>query len=414
VAEEKIRIVGIGDDGMDGLMEAARVAIENAAVLVGTGRCLAMVPEGAAKRVETGGDLDEIVSALRANEGQSIVIVTSGDPLFYGLARYLCDAFGKERFEVVPHVSSMQLAFARVKEPWEEAYLANLASVDLPRVVRKVRSSEKAGLFTTEETTPARLAQELLRHGIDYFTAYVCENLGSPNERVTQGELADLAAETFAPLNVVILIRKPNVPDRPAAMAGLQLFGNPDEVFLQSQPKRGLLTPMEVRIIALSLLDLGTSSIVWDVGAGSGSVSIEAARLAYEGTVFAIEMEPQDHQLIVENAERFGVRNVQPTLGQAPDVWADLPDPDAVFIGGAGRAVATIAEQAWSRLRAGGRLVVNVNSIDNLNGVLGKLKPVSADVAVRMINIAEATTQLEALRFESKNPSFLISVKRQS
>jgi precorrin-6Y C5,15-methyltransferase (decarboxylating) len=414
VADSRIQIIGIGDDGRDGLTEAARNSIQQAEVLVGTARVLDMTGNQSAERVETGGDVETIVRSIESSGGKRIVVVTSGDPLFYGLARYLCDSMGKDRFEVVPHVSSMQLAFARVKESWDEAYLANLASVDLPRVIGKVRSSEKAGLFTTDEVTPARLASELLQHGIDYFTAYVCENLGSPNERVTQGELTDLASSEFAPLNVVILIRKPDIPDRPEAMAGQRLFGNPDEMFVQSQPKRGLLTPQEVRIIGLSLMDLGPRSVVWDVGAGSGSVSIEAARLAHEGTVYAIEMEPQDHQLIIENAQRFGVANVQPTLGQAPEVWSDLPDPDAVFIGGAGRAVATIAEQAYGRLKSGGRLVVNVNSIDNLSAVLAKLKSFESDVAVRMVNIAEAKAQLETLRFEAKNPSFLMSLTKNA
>ena len=410
----KIQIIGIGDDGADGLTEVARAAIKRAGVLVGTKRCLSAVADGEARQIATSGNLDEIVTAIESHSNETVVVLTSGDPLFYGVARYLCDALGKDRFDVIPNVSSMQLAFARVKESWDEAYLANLASVNLDKVVRAVRSTEKAGLFTTEVITPSVLAKSLLEQGIDYFNAYVCENLGSPNERVTQADLNEIVDGDFAPLNVVVLVRKPQTPDRPDSMIGQRLFGNRDELFLQSQPQRGLLTPMEVRTIALSLLDLGPKSVVWDVGAGSGSVSIEAARLACEGTVFAIEMEPLDHQLIVENAQRFGVDNVKPTLGQAPEVWGDLPDPDAVFIGGAGRAVGTIAEQAFARLKAGGRLVINVNSIDNLSGVLTKLQAVSNDVAVRMVNIAEATSQLESLRFESKNPSFLINLTKSA
>ncbi len=146
------------------------------------------------------------------------VLVSGGDPLFYGVARYLCDRLGKDHFEVVPHVSSMQLAFARIKESWEDAYLTSLAGRPIEAVVDRIRTAEKVGLFSSDECPPSRLARELLDRGIDYFRAYVCENLGSPDERVTQGELADLAAMDFDPLNVVILIRKPNRPDR--AMLG--------------------------------------------------------------------------------------------------------------------------------------------------------------------------------------------------
>ena len=143
------------------------------------------------------------------------VLVSGGDPLFYGVARYLCDRLGKDQFEVVPHVSSMQLAFARVKESWEDAYLTSLAGRPLEAVVDRIRTAEKVGLFSSDEHPPvADLPRALLDRGIDYFQAYVCENLGSPDERVTQGELADLAGLEFDPLNVLILVRKPNRPDR--------------------------------------------------------------------------------------------------------------------------------------------------------------------------------------------------------
>ena len=260
--------------------------------------------------IEIGADLDAVVRQIEAAAGKQVVVLTTGDPLFYGTARYLCDRLGKERFEVTPHVSSMQLAFARVKENWDDAYLANLATQSLDRVVEKVRIAEKVGLFTTEEVSPAKIARALRERKIDYFSAYVCENLGSPDERVTQGELAEVAQQSFAPLNVMILVRKPDAPDRPLEMVGRRLFGNPDEAFLQSQPERGLLTPAEVRAIALAEMDLGPTSVVWDVGAGSGAVAIEAAQIASGGRVYAIEMDPEDHNLISANAERFGVGNL--------------------------------------------------------------------------------------------------------
>ena len=189
-------------------------------------------------------------------------MLASGDPLFYGVARYLCDKLGKDRFEVVPHVSSMQLAFARVKESWEEAYLTNLANHPLDQVRRKDSRGDQGRACSPATTCPPQaVAKALLDRRIDYFSAYVCENLGSPDERVTQGELAEIAAQEFSPLNVMILVRKPNVPDRPSDAIGQRLFGNPDEAFLQSKPKQGLLTPAEVRSIALAEMDLGPTSI---------------------------------------------------------------------------------------------------------------------------------------------------------
>ncbi len=341
---------------------------------------------------------------------ERLVVLTTGDPLFYGVARFLWSQLGKDRFEVVPHVSTMQLAFVRVKESWDDAYLASLATQPLDRVIEKARLAEKVGLFTTDEVTPRQVAAALLKQRIDYFTAYVCENLGSPDERVTQGDLVDIAEHTFAPLNVMVLVRKPNVPDRPTEMRGQRLFGNPDAMFLQSLPKRGLLTPMEVRVIALAEMDLGPESIVWDVGAGSGAVAIEAVRLASQGKVFAIEMDPEDHQLLRENAQRFQIGDeLQPVLGCAPDAWKNLPDPDAIFVGGTGRAVGQIVRMAVSRLKVNGRLVANVGSLDNVLAVRQSLNNTPGELAVRMIQIAHGNDQLDRINLEGMNPTFLIS-----
>jgi precorrin-6Y C5,15-methyltransferase (decarboxylating) len=307
----------------------------------------------------------------------------------------------------------MQLAFARVKESWDDAFLTNLASQPLEMVAEKARTAAKVGVFTTESAPPNVVAQALLDRKIDYFTAYVCENLGSPDERVTHAELTDIARQEFSPLNVLILVRKPDVPDRPAAMAGRRLFGNPDEAFQQSMPKRGLLTPAEVRAVALSLLDIGPTSTVWDVGAGSGSVAIEAAQIAMGGQVFAIEMDPEDYGLIASNAERFGIRNLTPILGKAPEAWAGLSKPDAVFVGGTGRQVRRIVELAFEELRPGGRLVANVGSIENIAAVREALLAKADDAQVLMINLARGNDQMERLHFEALHPTFLVSAVKQ-
>jgi precorrin-6B C5,15-methyltransferase / cobalt-precorrin-6B C5,C15-methyltransferase len=404
----KIQIVGIGDDGLEGLTAAARQLVEKAELLVGA-RPLIAATSTKAEKIEIGGDLDAVVRKIESAGSKRVVVLTAGDPLFYGTARYLCDRLGKDRFDVTPHVSSMQLAFARVKESWDDAYLTNLATQPLELVVEKARTAAKVGVFTTEAAPPNAVAQALLDRKIDYFTAYVCENLGSPDERVTHDELAEIARQEFGPLNVLILIRKPDVPDRPPAMMGRRLFGNPDEEFLQSKPKRGLLTPAEVRAIALSLMDIGPTSTIWDVGAGSGSVAIEAAQIASGGRVYAIEMDPEDYALIASNAERFGVRNLTPILGKAPEAWAGLAPPDAVFVGGTGRQVRRIVELAFDQLRSGGRLVANVGSIDNLAAVREVLQTKAGDAQVLMINLARGNDQLERLHFESLHPTFLIS-----
>jgi len=411
--QKKIPIIGIGDDGLDGLPPSTRSLLEQADVLIGDERTLELVQQLPAERVAAGGNPDATVELVRSLAGRSPAILAYGDPLFYGLARYLCDKLGKERFAVVPHVSSMQMAFARVMESWEDAYLTNLANHSLDSVIERIRTAGAVGMFTTDTVTPAAVASALLERQIDYFSAYVCENLGQPDERVTQGELTEIASRSFSPLNVMILVRKPDVPDRPTEMVGQRLFGNPDEAFLQSRPKQGLLTPAEVRAQALAELDLGPRSIIWDVGAGSGSVSIEAAQLARDGTAYAIEMEAEDHELIKQNAARFGVKNVVPVLGMAPEAWQDLPDPDAVFAQGVDREISRLVDLALRRLRPGGRLVASVASVDNLADLQRTMSSHSSHVRVWMINIARGNYQLARLRFEALNPTFLLSLRKE-
>ncbi|MFM7208184.1 MAG: precorrin-6y C5,15-methyltransferase (decarboxylating) subunit CbiE [Planctomycetaceae bacterium] len=411
MAAEKVQIVGIGDDGVEGMTAQARRLVEAADVLVGPESCAPLVPASLRGRLVAAASLEELVERIEAAAARRVVVLASGDPLFYGTARYVCSKLGKDRFEVVPHVSSMQLAFARVKESWEDAFLANLSGQSIERVIDRVRSSETAGLFTSDQWPAPAVARALLDEGIDYFQAYVCENLGSPDERVTQGSLADIARDSFASPNVMILVRKAKVADKPGQV-GTRLFGNPDECFLQSRPKRGLLTPAEVRSLALAELQLTPTSEVWDVGAGSGSVGLEAARIARDGRVHAIEMDPDDHALIRENAARFGVTNLNPVLGRAPEAWAGLPDPDAIYVGGSGRDVAMLVEQAWQRLKPGGRLVTACNSIENLAAMHSLLRSRSGDAAYWMVNIARGIEQLDRIRFEAINPIFLIAATK--
>ena len=407
-----IFIIGIGDDGLAAVAESTRQLILSAEVLAGSERTLALVPEATGRRLTVSGDLDDVVDKISAEGDAKITLLVIGDPLFYGLARFLCEQLGHDRCEIVPHVSSMQLAFARVKESWDEAYLTNLANHSLAAVIERIRTADKVGLFTTEACGPTAVAQALLDQRIDYFTVYVCENLGARDERVTRGTVAEIASDSFESLNVMVLVRDTDVPDRPRDLQACSLFGNPDEAFVQSTPKHGLLTSAEIRSMALAQMSLHSRSIVWDVGAGCGTVSVEAAQLAPGGQVYAIEQDAEDESFIHENAGRFSVSNVKPVLGRAPEVWAALPDPDAIFIEGSGREVVRLAELAFARLQQGGRLVANVVSIGALDELRNALAKHTTDVQVWMINIARGTDQLERLKFDALNPTFLVAASK--
>jgi precorrin-6Y C5,15-methyltransferase (decarboxylating) len=411
--EPKIHVIGVGNDGLAGLTARARDLLTSADLILGSDNTLNLLEGLPGQRQAVGPDLQEAVRVLEEDLGRKrLVVAAGGDPLFYGVARYLCDRLGKDHFEVLPHVSSMQLAFARVKETWEEAYLTNLATHPLAEVLDRIRTAETVGLFTSENEDPPAVARELLARGLDYFRAYVCENLGGPDERVTQGELADIQEMEFAPLNVMILKRKEGRPDRPRAATRFRRFGNPDDVFAQSRPKSGLITQAEVRALALAQMDVQPGSVVWDIGAGSGSMAIEAARLAEPGRVYAIEQDAADYHLILANAETFGVGNLQAIHGTAPAVFAGLPAPDAVFVGGSGREVGHLLGAAYQALRPGGRLVVNVATLEALGATYAALKEQAGRVEALLVSTARGTEQLETLRFEAVNPTFLLWVSK--
>ena len=407
---QKIHVIGIGSDGLVGLTTAEREILAHCELLFGPENLLRLVDSLSADKKKVGSDFLELVELLTKIEpGKKVALLVSGDPLFYGVVRYLSEKIGKDKFEVHPHVSSMQMAFARVKESWDDAYLTNLQNQTLEKVIDKIRVSETVGIFTSTKDNPREIAKRLLERGIDYFRAFVCENLGGKDERVTQAELSEISELDFDPLNVLILRRKLGRPDLPATSKTPRVFGNPDDVFAQTKPKTGLLTQSETRAIALSRLAIKPSSVVWDIGAGSGSVSIEAAQLCYSGMVYAIEQDAADFHLILANAENLGVRNLKAVHGIAPDVVSGLPRPDAVFVGGIGKEVTGLLDSVFQALIPGGRISINVGSIENLSVVLSRMRKFDPDCEVLLLQIGRGLNQYESLRFEAINPSFLLS-----
>ena len=346
----KLVIVGIGDDGLAGLTEAARRVVAEADLILGAPATLRLIEGVPARKVPLDPEMPAALRQVReALTEHRPVLVSSGDPLFYGVARYLCDRLGKDQFEVVPHVSSMQLAFARVKESWEDAYLTSLAGRPLEAIVDRIRTAEKVGLFSSDELPPARLAQALLDRGIDYFRAYVCENLGSPDERVTQAELSDLVAMEFDPLHVLILVRKPDRPDQAR-------LGEPAPALRQR--RRRLRT-----VAAEARADHHGRGPLDRPGAARRAADQRRlghrGRLGLGGDRGGPARQPGDGLRDRARAGRhradrrpmprsFAVPNVRPVAGRAPEVLATLPEPDAIFVGGTGRQVSLVLSTAYA------------------------------------------------------------------
>lgn len=354
-----VTLVGMGDDGRAGLSPRAAEAVARARVLAGGERHLAAFPDSSAERIVLGKGLDAALARLAAlAEDGAVCVLASGDPLFFGIGARLAEALGPGRMEILPHPASFQWAFARLGLPWEDAALLSLHGRPLDGLAARLRRHAKAALLTDAHRTPAAIASHLSSWGETGWTAWVCERLGGPEERVRSFRLEALAAcADVDPLNVLVLQRDPGW--RPPPLVPFL----PDGAF---STRNGLLTKREVRLVALGALALSERSVVWDVGAGSGSVAIEAALLACEGRVHAVERDPEMLGHLERNVRAHGADNVRIVAGAAPEALVGLEPPDAVFVGGSGGALDAILGRALDALRPGGRLVVNAALLDTL------------------------------------------------
>ncbi len=207
--KEKVHIIGVGEDGILSMNLRAMRLMQDAELLFGPERLLAFFPNHDAKKIPFELNLNEIVEMIQANLGRrKMAVLASGDPNFYGIARDLVARLGKKAVEVIPNVSAMQLAFARIKESWEEAFLGSVQGRPIGEVIESVRHAEKAALLTDAQNTPSAIAKELLEHGIADRTAYVCENVGGSDERITETDLAQLVGRSFSSRTVLILLKR--------------------------------------------------------------------------------------------------------------------------------------------------------------------------------------------------------------
>jgi precorrin-6Y C5,15-methyltransferase (decarboxylating) len=297
----------------------------------------------------------------------------------------------------------MQLAFARAGETWSEARFSSLHGRPVENLA-DVLGEPKVGVFTDPTNTPARIARFLLDSGWGDLEMVVAEDLGLPSERVSRGKPEDLLRWEGSPLNVVLLLRRGPDP-RPLGP------GLPDEDFSHS---RGLITKAEVRAVALGLLGLRRSGVLWDVGAGSGSVSVEACLLAPGLRAYAVEKTREGFEHTVENRRRFRCAGLQPVLGEAPAALADLPTPESVFVGGSGGLLTPILDRSWERLYPGGHLVVAAVLVDTLCEILGWAQARGLGPALTEVGAARSRALSGSVRLEAQNPVTLARLVKPS
>ncbi len=365
--------------------------IEQADVVAGGKRQLAAFEHAHAERILLAADIDDSVRAIRraTADGKRVVVLASGDPLLYGIGATLVRELGREQVRILPGVSSVQLAFARAGETWHDATILSAHGRPPADIMPGALASAKMAILTDNESTPATVARALLDAGMEDCRAVVCERLGEAGERVTETTLQALVGQQFDALNVLVLIRQ-------AADIRLR-FGQPDEDF---ESIRGQITKAEARAVALSKVRLAPHGVLWDIGAGSGALAIEAARLMPRGTVYAIERDAEQLACLERNLARHRATNVQVIAGEAPEALAGLPAPDSVFIGGSGGRLAALLQAAPRPF------VANLALLEHVGLVLERFP----EAQVTQLAVARSSPIGGGHRLAALNPVYIVTV----
>ncbi|HEY6873816.1 MAG TPA: precorrin-6y C5,15-methyltransferase (decarboxylating) subunit CbiE [Geobacteraceae bacterium] len=397
--QQKIYLVGAGITGWEGVGAKALEVIRKAEVLIGHQRHLDIFSDFPGEKRELD-DLSITLDYLKSTD-KRVVVLGSGDPNFFGVARFLLRNLPKERIEIFPNVTSVQYAFARIKEPWDDAIFVSVHGRGLKGAIDRIVAAEKVAVLTDSVNTPAAIARELIARGAEGYEAWLCEDLGLPAERFTRTDVRGLAELTASPLNILILIKawEPSLTHYP-------VLGIDDEEFATAKK---LITKQEVRAVTLAKLQLQDDLVMWDIGAGSGSVSIEAENLMPNGKVFALEKNPQYLAFIRENLKKFVSRNIVLVEAFAPEGLDDLPDPDRIFIGGSGGMLEEIIEAVDRRLKPDGRIVLNAVTLDTLTKAVEFLEDHGYAVEVTCVNIAKTRGLTEYKMFDAHNPVYIIA-----
>ena len=407
----KVTIIGAGPGNPDLLSRAALDAIDIADVVIGAHRALVGidVPPDVV-RCELVKTADIVAALTDAASWQRAVVVMTGDVGLFSGARRLVEALSGDAqvdVRVIPGISSASYLAARLGRPWQDWRFASAHGVACDIVAEAERAGELF-LVTSGGEDPSRLSGELLQAGFGDARVTVAERLSYPDERITCATASEIAGQTFDDLNVMLIefaggAGSPANSRWPYASSGI-----PDELFIRGDVP---MTKQEVRAVALAKLRLAATDTVWDVGAGTGSVSIEAALVARAGSVWAVERNATGVRLIRENADAFGCGNVHAVPGVAPEALAKLPVPDAVFVGGSAGELPSIVEAALEK-NSQVRLCVPCVTVETLTEACALLSGSRfKGFEACQVSAARAEAVGSHHLMKAQNPVFLVSAR---
>lgn len=405
MTDHPICVVGCGI-GAPWLAPAAAAAVAGADVLVGGRRLLEAFADHAGARIPIAGPLAAVCEAMEeaVTAGRVVAVLADGDPLFFGIGRLLLERFGADRLAFFPGVTAVAAACARLGRVWHDLPAVSLhGRDDIHPLFAALCRADAAAVYTDAVHTPGAIAARLLERGGDAFVLHVCEEMGLPGERLRRFTLAEAAALTFSPLNLVVVERVRPV-DVPLSL------GMEDEALLRQDR---VFTKKSVRAVSLAALAPCAGDVVWDVGAGTGAVALEASLLTAGGPVFAIERDPGRASLLADNIRRTGALTVTPVCGEAPDALADLPAPGRVFVGGGMASRRDLLPWLCERLLPGGRIVVNCVLLGSLQRALADFEAAGLAATLTQFQAATATPLAGDLRLCGENPVAILAAAKE-
>jgi precorrin-6Y C5,15-methyltransferase (decarboxylating) len=370
---------------------------------VGGKRLLDYFKDSTAQKKIISKDIDAVVNFVQKKmKTHHIVVLASGDPLFFGIGATLTKALGSENVMIHPNISTVSAAFSRIKEPWSDVRIISLhGKKNEKKLLHELERKDNVAVLTDPRKNPAWLAQLLLEKQLPDFQICVLENLGASTERFKWYSLRQAAAMDFASPNLVVLKRgaKDSEINRETHL------GMPDGCFIH---QAGLITKSEVRAVSLSKLQLLPNHVLWDLGAGSGAVSIEASFLLKKGRIYAIEKNSQRIEQIKQNKRRFKVKNLNIVQSVLPQGLDDLPAPDRVFIGGGGKELSSIIKTAAAALKSNGIIVINTVLIPSLEIAKKTLSQLGFETDIIQIQINRGSDMPWGERLEAQNPVWIL------
>ena len=409
ISMTSLTVVGVPEDGCLGLTSRAVSVVSQARVVAGHPRHLEWFPQFEGLFLDMSQGFSQWMNQVidESEEGE-VVVLASGDPLFFGIGSTLIKRVGADAVSFVPSLSSAQLAFSRLSLPWSEAQFLSCHGRELKGFVSQMQQGDLFAVLTDTNNTPQVIARHMQQYHETCWTLTVCEQLGGVNEKLSAfgvEELAESEAE-FDPLNILVAQRT-----EPHYWGGNGQFAD-DESFLKRMPQNGLITKQAVRNLALTTLRINKTDTVWDIGTGSGSIAIESAKLGWKGQVFAMECNPACFDSIEANIHAHGTDNVRLVKGKAPEVLSGLPTPNAVFIGGSRGAMDPILSEAWERLETKGRLVVSAVTLDTVAEIYQWAKQQDLSFDVQLVNVSQTKPLAHYLRYQAENPIHLFTLTK--